>query len=164
MAPYAAGNHAPLAPERCPQGGQERRAQEATAQLAELSQTCQRFADNYVGQVLEVTGPIVESTRSADTLNQRSCWMLTQVNSAYTNATGPSPILCYLDFVVLASLSRMVAEDTLIDIDGDLMSPLLAVYRGLEQEAWTNVAELLNPEQLDELRGLVQKWPHRTQR
>lgn len=138
--------------------GQERRAQEAAQQLEKMRQTCQRFADNYVGRILEVTAPIVDRTNTPDTYNQVSYWLLTQVNSAYTVATGSSPIVCHLDFVVLASLSRMVVEDTLVELDGDLLSPLPAAYRSLEQEAWTNVAELLTPQQLEELKGLIAGW------
>jgi hypothetical protein len=138
--------------------GQERRAQETAQKLEEMRQTCQRFADNYVGRILEVTAPIVDRTGSPDTFNQLSYWQLTQVNSAYTVATGPSPILCHLDFVVLTSLSRMVVEDTLLELDGNLLSPLPAAYRELEQEAWTNVAEVLSEQQLRELRDLIESW------
>ena len=60
----------------------------------------------------------------------------------------------------------MVAEDTLATLDTDLMSPLPVAYRDLEQEAWTNVATILTPAQLEELRGLITGWrsknPHVT--
>jgi hypothetical protein len=93
-------------------------------------------------------------------------WQMSQLNAAYTIATGPSPILCQLDFVVLATLSRMVAEDTLSALAGDLTSALPAMYRELEQEAWANVATTLTQPQLDELRRLIATWraknPHVT--
>lgn len=59
---------------------------------------------------------------------------------------------------MLATLSRMVVEDTLIELDDDLLGPLTAVHRELEQEAWANVATVLAPAQLDELRALITDW------
>jgi hypothetical protein len=60
--------------------------------------------------------------------------------------------------VVLATLSRIVVEDTLATLDANPQSPLPAVYRDLEQQAWANVANVLTREQLAELRGLLVAW------
>jgi hypothetical protein len=83
---------------------------------------------------------------------------MSQLNAAYTIATGPSPILCQLDFVVLATLSRMVVEDTPGALIGGSPSPALALYRELEQEAWASAATILTPAQLEELRQLIAQW------
>ena len=133
--------------------GQEHRASEQTEQLARTQQTCQRYADGFAGKVLESAGPIKQRSTDPEVINVLIVWQLTQLNSAYTIATGPSPVLCLLDFVVLATLSRMVVEDTLIAINGDLMGPLATVYRDLERDAWANVAEILTSKQLQELQA-----------
>jgi len=125
--------------------GEERRAQEQARQLDEIQQKCQRYADGYAGKVLETVGPIRKRTSDPEVFNRLLSWEITQLNSAYTIATGPSPVACQLDFVVLAALSRMVAEDTLAALDSDLTRPLPAVYRDLEQEAWTSAATVLTP-------------------
>jgi len=138
--------------------GQEKRAREHSQQLAELQQKCERFADRYAGRVIEALTPIVDATVDPVDYNHLVYWQLTQVNSAYTVATGPNPVLCHLDFVVLASLSRMVAEDTLILIDADVLQPTVSLYRELEADAWKNVADLLKPTQLEELRALIADW------
>ena len=138
--------------------GEEKRAEEQAQQLSEIQQTCQRFADGFAGKVLEYVSPIMKGSGDRAIVDGLSYWQITQLNSAYTIATGPSPILCHLDFVVLTTLSRMVVEDTLIELDDDLLAPLVAVYRDLEREAWTNAATLLTPAQLDELRGLITDW------
>jgi nicotinamidase-related amidase len=93
-----------------------------------------------------------------DTFTRLLGWQLSQLNAAYTIATGPSPILCQLDFVVLATLSRMVMEDTEGTLAGVATGPVLALYRDLEQEAWANAANTLTPAQLDELRSLIARW------
>ncbi len=138
--------------------GQEHRAREQTEQLASIQQTCQRYADAFAGRVLESSGPIKRRSTDPEVINALIVWQLTQLNSAYTIATGPSPVLCLLDFVVLATLSRMVVEDTLIASNGDLMGPLASVYRDLERDAWANVTEILTSQQLQELQALITDW------
>jgi hypothetical protein len=138
--------------------GEEQRAEKQAQQLSQIQQTCQRFADGFAGKVLEYVSPIMKRSGDLAIVDGLSYWQVTQLNSAYTIATGPSPILCHLDFVVLTTLSRMVVEDTLVELDDDLLAPLVAVYRDLEREAWSNAATLLTPAQLDELRGLITDW------
>lgn len=138
--------------------GEERRAEQQAQQLAKIQQSCLRFADGFAGQVLESVGPLMKRATDVTIVDQLSYWQITQLNSAYTIATGPSPVLCQLDFVVLATLSRMVVEDTLVGLDDDLLGSLTAVYRDLEREAWTNAATVLTPAQLEELRRLIKDW------
>jgi hypothetical protein len=141
--------------------GQEKRAREQARQFEQLRQKCERYADNFAGTVLETVRPALDRVDDPRAFNQLSFWALTQLNSAYTIATGPSPILCQLDFVVLATLSRMVVEDTLIEIDGDLLGELPAAYRALEQDAWSNAATILSAQQMDELKALIADWRRR---
>ena len=138
--------------------GSEQRSQEQARRLAQMQSNCQQFADEYAGKVLETVGPITKRTTDQGLVSQLLYWELTQLNSAYTIATGSSPILCSLDFVVLASLSRMVIEDTLVARDDVLLAPLPAIYRDLEQQAWAGAARTLNSAQQDELRRLIGDW------
>jgi hypothetical protein len=141
--------------------GQEKRAREQSRQLAEIQQKCQRYADGYAGQVLEIIDPMKKQASDPEVVNDLLSWQINQLNSAYTIATGPSPIACQLDFVVLSTLSRLVVEDTLAESAGSITSPLLASYRELEQEAWTNVSAILTKAQLAELRDLITAWRSR---
>jgi hypothetical protein len=138
--------------------GDKRQAGKQAEQLQQIQQTCQRFADGFAGQVLESVGPLMTQATDVTIVDKLSYWQITQLNSAYTIATGASPILCQLDFVVLATLSRMVVEDTLVGLDDDLLGSLTAVYRDLEREAWSNAATVLTPAQLEELRRLIKDW------
>jgi hypothetical protein len=138
--------------------GKDQEAQEQAQRLEQLQQKCQRFADNYAGQVLETVGSMKKQTSDPLAYNRLLAWQITQLNAAYTIATGPSPILCKVDFVVLATLSRMVVQDSPAALSGGPSGPALAMYRELEQEAWDNAATTLTPAQLEELQGLITKW------
>jgi hypothetical protein len=141
--------------------GKDKQGQQQAQKLDVAQLKCQRYADGYAGKVLETTRPMVNRVGDAAVASHLIYWQITQLNSAYTIATGPSPLLCQLDFVVLATLSRMVVENTLVPIDRDSMHPLAVAHLKLEQEAWLNVQELLTPEQLQELRGLIAAWRSR---
>jgi phage shock protein A len=138
--------------------GKDKEAQEQAQQLEQMQQKCQRYADSYAGQVLETVGSMKQQAMDPEAYRRLLAWQISQLNAAYTIATGPSPILCQLDFVVLATLSRMVVEDTPGTLIGGSPSPALAMYRELEQEAWASAASILTPAQLEELRGLIAKW------
>ena len=138
--------------------GKDKEAQEQARQLEEMQQKCQRYADTYAGQVLETVGSMKNGTTDPEAYKRLLAWQISQLNAAYTIATGPSPILCQLDFVVLATLSRMVVDDTPGALIGGSPSPALALYRELEQQAWANVATTLTQAQQDELRGLIATW------
>ena len=138
--------------------GKERRAQEQAQRVDEIQNLCQRFADRFAGVVLESVAPVAASTRDPRLVGTLKYWELTQLNSAYTIATGPNPVACPLDFVVLTTLSRMVVEDTLVELDSELMRSLPAVYRDLEDEAWRNAGKILTSAQLAEVRQLIADW------
>lgn len=138
--------------------GKDQEAQEQSQRLEQLQQKCQRYADSYAGQVLETVGSMKKQTSDSQAYSRALAWQMSQINAAYTIATGPSPILCQLDFVVLATLSRTVVQDSPAALTGGLTSPALAMYRELEQEAWASAATTLTPSQLEELRGLITKW------
>jgi len=138
--------------------GQEKRAQEQARQFEQLRQNCERYADRFAGEVLETVRPVIDRIDDPQTFSQLSYWTLTQLNSAYTIATGPSPVLCQLDFVVLATLSRMVVEETFVKRDGDELAGIPAAYRALEQEAWANAGKILTAQQLEELERLIADW------
>jgi DNA-binding GntR family transcriptional regulator len=138
--------------------GKDQEAQEQALLLEQMQQKCQRYADSYAGQVLETVGSMKSQASDPHAYHRLLAWQISQLNAAYTIATGPSPILCQLDFVVLATLSRMVVEDSPTALAGGPTSPALAMYRALEQEAWANAATTLTPAQLEELRGLIATW------
>src|SRR5215468_8447614 len=83
---------------------------------------------------------------------------LGQATAAVVDATGQNPAVNALDLVVLASVSRMAAEDFLLSQYGEAARLLVEAGIHLETNAWSLVKRFLKPEQQQELRELIQQW------
>jgi len=120
-----------------------------------------RFADEYAGRVVEETTRFRADFQGPDAQRLLSDWMLTQSNSAYTMAAGPSPFVNILDLVTLAVLSRVVVEDSVIPRFPEQGAKLLALHRDLETKAWQMTDDVLTPTQAREFRGVLTEWRRR---
>ncbi len=135
-----------------------RQAEETKTLLVQRQARNLRFADEYVGRLIEAvrdSEPLVMDPSQRYVL---SGWLLEQANAAYINASGESPIVSSLDLVTLATLSRMVVEEV---IGGRLPAQaqqLLVAHRELESAAWLLVTDTLSPAQQQELRSLFVEW------
>ena len=138
--------------------GEERRAKEAAAEVSEMRQRCERYADSYAGRVLQSVAGVLHGTSDPHVYDQLTAFQLTQVNAAYTIATGESPLACALDFVVLATLSRLVVEESAAESGSLRAAELNKLYRDIEADAWDNAAKVLTPEQIEELRQIIVDW------
>jgi methyl-accepting chemotaxis protein len=137
----------------------QKKAHEHAARLQELQIKVMRFADEYAGRLYDpinrmLNGPLTPEERLAV-----HSWRLSQASSAYTIASGPNSITNALDMVVLATLSRMVVEDTWeTELYGERANELRDVHRRLEPEAWDLVREVLTPEQVQQLHTVIDEW------
>lgn len=133
-------------------------AQDTKLRQQQLQARTMRFADEYVGRVVE------EATRfRADLEDPKfryviSGWTLSQANSAYSSAAGETPTVNALDLVTLAVLSRMVIEDTLLPAFPEQGRALLETHRQLERQAWTMCDEFMTPEQIVQFRSVLAEW------
>ena len=134
--------------------------------LLELAQSgVMREADLYVGAVAEATDGLRARVTTTEARNLMQQWKLQEATAAYVNATGENPILNAVDMLVLASLSRFVAEDYWVgEKFGAAAQPLLETHRQLETNAWKVVRLVLTPGQEEEIRKLLreyrEKYPH----
>ena len=80
-----------------------------------------------------------------------------QASAAYTVASGPNPVSNALDMVVLASLSRMVIDDSW-DSNGQPALNVHETYRSLEAEAWQLVKDVLTQAQIASLHQTITQW------
>jgi len=81
---------------------------------------------------------------------------------ALSLASGPNPVANALDLVVLATLSRMVLEDTWVqETYGERAVPLRDAYRKLEPRAWSLVSEILTEAQVQQLHKVIDDWRER---
>lgn len=132
-------------------------AQQRTQVLEQLQITTMRYADEYSTRVVEAAnriqaGPITPEERLA-----AQTWKVLQTQSVYIDADGPNPALNTLDIVVLATLSRMVIEDTRAQY-GDLVQFLLKTHHELERGAWELAKPVLSDAQVAQLRDIIARW------
>jgi hypothetical protein len=126
-----------------------------------------RFADEYVGSIIEPIRHFQASTDNAADRLAAQNWMLSQATAAYTIASGPSPVVNEVDMVVLATLSRMVIEDAWdSERFGERAAPLRDAYRRLQPLALDLVKSELPADQIAELQHVIIEWraknPHVT--
>ena len=137
----------------------KRAAEEQAQQLQKLQLEVMRFADEYAGRTRESVNQFQRGLEDPDERLLAQNWKVQQASSAYTIASGPNPISNALDMVVLASLSRMVIDDTWIHGNyGERALPIRDTHRSLEAGAWKLVDGVLSPEQVVKLRDLITAW------
>jgi len=137
----------------------KRAAEERTQQLQKLQLEVMRFADEYAGRSREVATEYQKGLQDPQERLDIQNWKVQQASSAYTIASGPNPVSNALDMVVLASLSRMVIDDTWSS--GRLGPGAKAVqetHHSLESGAWQLVDGVLTPEQVARLHELINQW------
>src|SRR6185437_3662115 len=109
----------------------KRAAEEHSEQVRKLQLEVMRFADEYAGRTRESVNRFQSGLQSADERLLTQNWKVQQASAAYTIASGPNPVSNALDMVVLASLSRMVINDSWKG-EGAHVSDVQETYRSLE--------------------------------
>jgi hypothetical protein len=124
-----------------------------------LQAEAMRFADEYSMQVAQAADDFAARIGTFEARQFAARIKLGQATAAVIDAAGPSAVVNALDLVVLASVSRMVAQDYLVgERFGADALPLLETSRKVETNAWQLVRHVLKPEQQQELRDLLQEW------
>jgi len=118
-----------------------------------------RFADEYSMVVAQAAESFAAKVGTTEARLAAARIKLGQATAAVVDATGQNPTVNALDLVVLASVSRIAAEDYLVGQRfGEAAMPFLETSRRLETNAWSLVKPVLKPEQQEELRELIQEW------
>jgi hypothetical protein len=130
----------------------------ATVTTGVLQIQVMRFADGYVAAISQGADEFGAKVGTPKARLTALKWKLGQATSAYTDATGPNPVVNALDMLVLVTMSRMVAEDNGVETFGDAALPLLEIQRQQETNAWLLVNGMLKTAQQQELRDLIQEW------
>jgi hypothetical protein len=126
--------------------------------LSQFQSETMRFADDYATAVAQACDDLGAKAPTDAIRVAALRWKLAQSTAAYTDATGPNPVLNGLDLVVLATVSRMVVEELTAGPYGDLGLPLLETHRKFETNAWLMTDGVLKPEQQQEMRDMIRKW------
>ncbi|MFM1770016.1 MAG: hypothetical protein RJA22_2545 [Verrucomicrobiota bacterium] len=124
-----------------------------------LQSAVMRFADEYAMTVAQAAEDFADSLGTYEAREVAAGIKLGQAHAAIANAAGQNPTVNALDMVVLATVTRMVAEDYLVGKRfGEKARPLVDAARKLETNAWTLAARVLKPDQQEELRELILEW------
>ncbi len=137
----------------------EQAASQRAQQLLILQFRVMRFADGYVGAIIEPLRQFKAAATSADDRLMAQNWQVSQATAAYTIATGPSAVVNALDMVVLATLSRMVIDDDRITQRfGERATPLREAYRRLEAQARDLGKDVITADQFAQLQHVIDEW------
>jgi hypothetical protein len=137
----------------------ESRKDEATAtRLLQLQASNMRYADIYVGTLIEATRRLEMAEVDPEQRYALSGWLLAEANAAYSNASADNAFIGCLDLVTLATLSRMVIEKIGPERFPDQAAAVLAVHRELEAAAWELAAGILTPTQQSDLQRVLVDW------
>lgn len=124
-----------------------------------LQASVMRFADEYAMTIAQAADDFSAALGTLQARHTAARIKLGQATAAIMDATGQSPTVNALDLVVLATVSRMVAEDYLAgQAFGEAALPLVQASRRLETNAWTLVKPVLKPEQQGEVHELIREW------
>lgn len=138
---------------------EEAEAAKRAEKIQELQLKVMRFADEYAGGVIEPLQRFQVTTDVAEERLAAQNWKLTQATAAYTIASGPNPVINAVDMVVLATLSRMVIEDSWVgERFGDRTLPLQEAHRRLEARTRELLADVLTTDQISQLQRIIDDW------
>jgi len=136
-----------------------REARERAEQVQILQIKVMRYADQYAGLERQVINTLQSTLTNPEERLSTQRWKLQQAQSAYTIASGPNAITNALDMVVLATLSRMVVEDSWVNERyGARVRPVLQTYRSLEDSAWQMLPGILTDAQVTRLHEVIDQW------
>jgi len=125
----------------------------------QLQAEVMRFADDYAQVVEQAADDFAGRVGTSEAQILAARIKFHQANAAFISASGPNPLVNLLDVIVLATVSRMVAQDYLVaDTFGAAAVPVLEVTRQLESNAWSIAETVLTIEQQQELRGIIRTW------
>jgi hypothetical protein len=133
-------------------------SEQRAGRLQEVQLKVMRFADDYGATITDPLKVLGGESASPEQRLAAHDWRVMQSTAAYTIASGSNPVINALDMVVLATLSRIVAEDYIGTLAGARATQLLEVHRNLERESWGLVEDLLNDEQKSQLRSAIAQW------
>jgi len=134
-----------------------KRAQERARTLEQLQLSTMRFSDEYCTRIVDAASRFQATTVTPEERLAAQRWKVTQCQSVYIDADGPNPALNTLDIVVLATLSRMVIDDTWTTY-GDRVEFLRKTQRDLEAGAWKLSEPVLSAAQAAQLHDIIDRW------
>jgi hypothetical protein len=134
-------------------------AQQHAQEIQQLQLTVMRFADEYVGRTRAAIDDFQVGLQDPEERLLTQSWKVGQAEAAYTIASGPNAVTNALDMVVLATLSRMVMDDTWVPEQfGPRAIPVQRTYQSVEADAWHLLDGVLSAGQVQRLHQVIDQW------
>jgi len=125
--------------------------------LEQVQAEVEAFADRYVLRVAQATDQA--SNQAPEARERLHALKLAVGRGAYISAAGPNPVVSLLDLIVQSTLVRSSVERHLAQtLPEDAAAPLLDTLARLQDEAWGIGQRVLAPQELADLRTLIDSW------
>lgn len=119
----------------------------------------QRYADEYASRTAAALDDCAARTGTPEARYQALQWKVSVGSAAVSIASAPNPQANLLDFLALATSTRMFLEQGwLKSTNGPACEPWLITSRNLETNAWKLARGIFSPEQQQELRDSIGRW------
>ncbi len=134
-------------------------AKSSQADPAALQVELQRYSDQFAGRTSAALDDYARRVGTPEARRQALEWKVAVGSAAVSIATGPNPEANLLDFLALATVTRMALEDVWAKTtNGPAFELWLNASRTLETNAWNLARGILTPEQQQELGDAIRRW------
>jgi hypothetical protein len=129
---------------------------------SEVQSELMAFADRYFAAALDIAKILERALETPQSRHTAAMARLIALVTVTDIAASPNPGAALLDMTVFVTLRRMVWEDYWMpEVYGDAGLPVQDILIELEDDIWEIAADVYTPEQLTELRGLIDNWRSR---
>jgi hypothetical protein len=125
----------------------------------EVQSELMAFADRYFAATLDAARILVRTLKTPESRYIAASARLVALVVTADIAASPNPGAALLDMTVYVTLKRMVWEDYWMpEVYGEEGLPVLEALRELEEDIWEIAAGVYTPDQLGQLRALIDDW------
>jgi hypothetical protein len=126
---------------------------------ADLQAELQRYADDYTSRTAAAVQDYARVAGTAEARSQALNWKVSAGFAAVSIASGPNPHANLLDFLALASITRLSVEEAWgRPTNGSAFQAWHNASRVMETNAWKLADGLFSADQQQELRDTVARW------
>jgi hypothetical protein len=123
-----------------------------------VQQRLMRFADLLALEVTHATQEFSDLSGSTEGRLQALSWRLDYTSTMWRLASGPQAFAGLFDTIVLVTGVRAAHEEHWLTKWGEADRPMVESLKRLEQAAWELCGEALQPDQLAEVRQIIERW------
>ncbi|MHC4128968.1 MAG: hypothetical protein ACYTE6_10760 [Planctomycetota bacterium] len=116
------------------------------------------FSDTYSAYMRQAVAEVMSADVTPQQRANAHRALLNSIYGAITIASSPNSLIAVMDMAVLVTLERTVVEEHFMPLFGDRMLPVLNVLKTAEAEIWELAGQVLEPEQVEELHEIINRW------